>query len=155
MINHAPTKFHNLPESSYFALGKNDFVSYTKHANEWNEICTCSWREIALWKRTFLVPLTRLITLLIYKKKQAVLNPKIGCFFLQKHRFSFPKAIFNFVKNNSSTWQTALEKNNLVKPDELYKWAKRNLNMVVTRNRTFRAMILCRGGIYSVPLRKF
>ena len=49
-------------------------------------------------KRTFLAPLTRLIILLIYKKKQAVLNPKIGCFFLQKHRFSFPKAIFNFVK---------------------------------------------------------
>ena len=49
-------------------------------------------------KRTFLAPLTRLIILLIYKKKQAVLTPKIGCFFLQKHRFSFPKAIFDFVK---------------------------------------------------------
>ena len=25
MINHAPTKYHNLPESSYFALGKEQF----------------------------------------------------------------------------------------------------------------------------------
>ena len=80
-------------------------------------------------KRTFLAPLTRLIILLIYKKKQAVLTPKIGCFFLQKHRFSFPKAIFNFVKITHLPDKSHLEKNNLVKPHEAYKRTKRNLNI--------------------------
>ena len=90
-------------------------------SNEQSEICTCSWRELALWKRTFLAPLTRLIILLIYKKKQAVLNPKIGCFFLQKHRFSFPKAIFNFVKITHLPDKPHLKENDFVKPHEACK----------------------------------
>ena len=65
-------------------------------------------------KRTFLAPLTRLIILLIYKKKQAVLKPKIGCFFLQKHRFSFPKAIFNFVKITHLPDKPHLKENDFV-----------------------------------------
>ena len=41
--------------------------------------------------------------------------------------------------------------NDFVKPDEACKRVKRNLNILAARNRTFRAMILCRGVIYHVP----